>query len=62
MAMRRRAIAPALVVAFLLVARAHAAPLQVCVFSFHSPYEVQIFESRLPAGDFDVVDLSHGPC
>ena len=36
----------------------HAARLNVCAFSFHGPLEVQVFKDRLPADDFEVVDLS----
>jgi hypothetical protein len=32
--------------------------LKVCAFSFNTPDEVGVFESRLPAQDFEVVDLS----
>jgi hypothetical protein len=32
--------------------------LKVCAFSFHGPEEVAVFASRLPAADFEVVDLS----
>jgi hypothetical protein len=42
----------------LVVADAHAARLAVCVFSFHGPDEIQVFKDRLPAEDFDVIDLS----
>jgi hypothetical protein len=30
----------------------------VCAFSFHGPDEIQVFKDRLPAGDFEVLDLS----
>ena len=43
---------------FLVVADAHAARLEVCAFSFHGPPEIQVFKERLPAEDFDVIDLS----
>ena len=43
---------------FLVVADAHAARLEVCAFSFHGPAEIQVFKERLPAEDFDVIDLS----
>jgi hypothetical protein len=49
----------AVLVGLLLVAAdARAARLQVCAFSFHGPEEVQVFKDRLPAADFDVIDLS----
>jgi hypothetical protein len=35
-----------------------AAPLRVCTFSFHGPEEVAVFESRLPARDFEFLELS----
>ena len=42
----------------LAVADARADRLQVCVFSFHGPQEIQVFKDRMPADDFDVIDLS----
>lgn len=45
----------------LLAADARAARLTLCVLSFHSPDEVRVFESQLPAADFEVVDLSPRP-
>lgn len=41
-----------------LAVDAHADRLQVCAFSFNTPDEVRVFQSRLPEEDFDVVDLS----
>jgi hypothetical protein len=37
---------------------ARAARLRVCALSFHGPHEIQVFKDRLPAEDFDVIDLS----
>jgi hypothetical protein len=54
----RFAIVHALSVLLLAAADARAARLEVCVFSFHGPNEIQVFKDRLPAADFDVVDLS----
>jgi len=33
----------------------------VCAFRFASPYELEVFESRLPASQFRIVDLSPPP-
>ena len=55
--MFRRAVALLL----LLAADARAARLTLCALSFHSPDEVRVFETQLPAEDFDIVDLSPRP-
>jgi hypothetical protein len=49
-----------LLLTLVLAVEAHAAPLKVCALSFNSPDELRVFESRLPATDFQVVDLSPG--
>jgi hypothetical protein len=40
------------------VPQARAERLTVCAFSFHGPDEIQVFKDALPAGDFEVLDLS----
>jgi hypothetical protein len=45
----------------LLAADARAARLTLCALSFHSPDEVRVFETELPAADFEIVDLSPRP-
>jgi hypothetical protein len=58
---RRLSIARVLVPLLVLGARANGAPLRICVFSFHSPYEVDVFKSHLLPPDFEVLDLSPRP-
>lgn len=40
---------------------AAAARLKVCAFRFQSPDEMEVFSSRLPEGDFEILDLSPPP-
>ena len=47
-----------LLAVILAAADGHAARLKVCTFSFQGPSEIQVFKERLPADDFDVIDLS----
>src|SRR5579862_8426867 len=35
-----------------------AAPLQVCVLAFNSPYELAAFKAQLPAEDFEFIELT----
>lgn len=48
----------ALFLGVLFKAEAHADRLKVCIFSFHGPEEIAVFQSRLPATDFEIIDLS----
>ncbi len=56
--MIRPVLVCALLLSPLLAAEGRAAPFRVCAFSFNSPDEVQVFQSRLPETAFEVVDLS----
>ena len=40
---------------------ATAERLKVCAFRFQSPHEMEVFSSRLPEKDFEIVDLSPPP-
>src|SRR5262249_34038471 len=40
---------------------AHARRLKVCAFSFNGPEELEVFKSRLPADEFELLDLSPRP-
>lgn len=40
---------------------AAAERLKVCAFRFQSPHEMEVFSSRLPEKDFEIVDLSPPP-
>lgn len=53
----RRAASIAALLLF-LVAEAQARPFRVCAFAFNSPYELSAIRSRLPAKDFEFVDLT----
>jgi len=51
----------ALILALALARAAGAAPITVCTFTFHNPGEVGVFKSRLPADQFEVLDLAPSP-
>jgi hypothetical protein len=57
----RTLVIPALLLSVVVAVEVHAAQLRVCTFSFHGPEEVAVFESRLPATDFEFLDLSPPP-
>ena len=44
--------------ALLCATQAQARPFRVCAFSFNSPDELAAVRSHLPAGEFEIVDLS----
>jgi hypothetical protein len=47
-----------ILLALFVAVNARAARLEVCVFSFNRPDEVEVFKARQAEGDFEVVDLS----
>ncbi len=44
-----------------LVGEVRAQPFRVCVFSFHSPNELATIKARLPAPDFEFIELTPPP-
>jgi hypothetical protein len=46
------------VVLLCLAPGAEARRFTVCAFSFHGPHEIGVFDERLPASDFEFIDLS----
>jgi hypothetical protein len=61
--MRRRAVllAASLLAALAVAREGRAEARRVCAFSFHGPEELAVFESRLPASGFEILDLSPPP-
>jgi hypothetical protein len=56
-ACRSRIILPAALLLAVSAGQAGADPLKACIFSFHGAEEIAVFQSRLPAGDFEILDL-----